>query len=96
MKPLPEPHTLKDTWIEVEEYAYPSGGFLRRGRVRVRPNPNNPIALPYGELRAIRCSIPDTFFSIPARLRYRGQVVKGFVSVHDDEYTFTPDGLGTP
>lgn len=86
---------LGSTWLEGEELCYPSGGYHRRARVIVRKNPGNEIALPYGESRVVLCAIPDTFFSIPARLRYRGRTVQGFVSVNDDRgmsvYTFTPE-----
>ncbi len=87
---------MNETWIDPEERAYPNGGFTRRGRVRVVENKYNagPAHLPYGEIRAIRCSIPDTWFSIPARLRVKGKTYHGFVSVSprgdNDELTFTP------
>lgn len=81
------------TWIEPEEYCYPNGGFHRRARVVVRQNPHNPISLPYGEYRIVRAGIPDTFFSIPARLRIKGKTVKGFLShdSSDGELMFTPE-----
>ena len=84
------------TWLEPEEFTYPSGGFLRRARVRVVRNPHAPSALPaevYGELRTVKASIPDTFFSVPARLRCRGRTVKGFVSkpYDSEELCFTPE-----
>lgn len=50
-----------DTWLEAEEFAYPNGGFTRRARVR----------MPDGRLRVVRCSLPDTFFSIPAKVDKR-------------------------
>ena len=81
-----------DTWLQAEEAAYPHGGFTRRAYCIIRRNPYNPdVPLPYGELRTVRCSIPDTYFTIPAR--YKG--VEGFVSVCDDGgFTFTPNGKG--
>lgn len=81
------------TWLEPEEWAYSSGGFLRKGFVKLRRNPHNPIALPYGELRKVRVSIADTFFTIPARLRYQGKTVAGFVSKPEgeEELCFTPE-----
>jgi hypothetical protein len=82
------------TWLEPEALAYPNGGFTRRAKVFLRQNECNPIELPYGELRIVRCSIPDTYFSIPARLRYRGRTVKGYISQIDDKLTFTPDADG--
>ena len=88
----------RGTWIEGEEFAYPEGGFTRRARAVLRKNPNNPIELPYGELRTVRCSIPDTYFSIPARLRIKGRTVQGYLSIDtsgpsdaDAFVTFTPE-----
>lgn len=88
---------LNSTWLEGEELCYPSGGFKRRARVILRRNEHNPLVLPYGETRVVKCSIPDTFFSIPARLSWRGQTVRGFVSVNEVDganvFTFTPEGI---
>lgn len=82
----------KDTWIDPEERAYPKGGFTRKGRARVRRNTLDPdIVLPYGEVRSITLAIPDTFFTIPARLRYKGKRYKGYVSMEGGEYAFTPE-----
>jgi hypothetical protein len=81
-----------ETWIDPEEYAYPAGGFTRNGRAEVRRNSFNPdVVLPYGKVRAIRCSIPDTYFSIPARLRYQRRTVRGFITCDDGRYYFTPE-----
>jgi hypothetical protein len=79
------------TWIDPEEKAYPAGGFTRKGRVRLERNPHNSIALPYGEVRAVRLSIPDTFFTIPARFVYKGKTIRGYVSRDDGDFTFTPE-----
>lgn len=92
------PSVLHDTWVEAESFAYPNGGFTRRAYVELRQNPNNPIALPYGQLRVVKVSIPDTYFTIPARLRYQGKTVNGYVSVQDADtdtarFTFTPEGM---
>jgi hypothetical protein len=88
---------LGSTWLEGEELCYPSGGFKRRARVILRRNEHNPIELPYGTRRVVTCSIPDTFFSIPARLVHNGRRVRGFVSVNDVQgmkvFTFTPEGV---
>jgi len=82
-----------DTWIEPEDVCYPSGGMLRRARVFVDRNPHNPTGLPYGELRTVRAGIPDTWFTIPARLRYRGRTVRGFVTLCTvrEQLIFIPD-----
>ena len=79
------------TWIDNEELAYPHGGFTRHGLAIVTPNLHNPVTLPYGQLRAVRLSIPDTYFTIPARLHHRGRTIRGYVSVDNGEYTFTPE-----
>jgi len=94
----------RNTWIEPEEACYPSGGFHRKARVRVMRNSCNPdTILPYGELRMVRASIPDTYFSIPARIRFKGSTVRGFITVDTDtpddnefsgELQFFPEGLG--
>lgn len=59
------------TWIEPEEAAYPNGGFKRRAYV----------LFPDGKRRVVRCSIPDTYFSIPAVARVRGKRIKGYITV---------------
>lgn len=87
-------HHLGETWLEPEGIVYPSGASIRRAFVRIRQNPHNPVELKYGELRVVRCGLPDTSFSIPASLRVRGiPRVRGFVSVDEKagEYTFTPN-----
>ncbi len=77
----------KRTWLDDESVAYPNGAMRRRGRAVVRRNPHNPIVLPYGDVHAVRASIPDTYFSIPAKLRIGRLTVRGFVSVDE-----TPTG----
>lgn len=89
------PSELGPTWLESESWAYPAGGFTRRAYVELRLNMCNPLDLPYGRRYLVKCSIPDTYFSIPARLIYRGKTIRGYVSVnHCDvpRYTFTPEG----
>ncbi len=90
------PSVLHGTWLEAESFSYPAGGFTRRAYVELRQNPNNPIDLPYGRRYVVRVSIPDTYFSVPARFSFRGTTVRGFVSVQDADsetarYTFTPE-----
>jgi hypothetical protein len=92
---------LHGTWLEAESFAYPAGGFTRRAYVEFRENPNNTPIFKRGTVRrryVVHCSIPDTYFSIPARLRYRNQTIKGFITIEapDTEsavYTFTPEGV---
>lgn len=87
-----------DTWIDPEERAYPNGGFTRRGRVRIVANDYHPTppGLPYGEIRAVKVSIPDTWFTIPARFRCRGTTYRGYVSMVNDELAFIPYSLELP
>ena len=79
------------TWLEPEEITYPSGGFHRRAYVFLRKNQHNPISLPYGEKRVVRCAVADSFFTIPARFKYKGRTIKGYISSVDDVMTFTPE-----
>ena len=83
------------TWIEPEEFAYNSPSFTRRAYVIIRPNPNNPGAVPeavYGTKRVVRLGIPDTYFTIPARLQVGTRRIKGYVSVDGETgFTFTPE-----
>lgn len=83
------------TWLESESFAYPSGAISagRRAYATLRSNPHNPITLPYGEQRAVAVGVPDTYFTIPARLRLKGATIAGYVSVDTDseEITFTPE-----
>ena len=72
----PSPGTTSfahDTWIEPEERCFPHGGFHRQAR-----------CLWQGRHRLVRASLPDTLFSIPARLGHRGQTLRGFLSVSED------------
>lgn len=92
------PQVLHGTWIEAESFAYPHGGFTRRAYVELRQNPNNPIELPYGRRYVVKCSVPDTYSTIPARFSFRGQTIKGYISVQNDQtdaakFTFTPEGI---
>jgi hypothetical protein len=67
------------TWLEPEEFAYPDGGFTRRALARCAD----------GRMHACRVSIPDTFFSIPARAKIDGVTVRGFLSSDESGLTFT-------
>lgn len=101
LTPHPSSQHLGLTWLEPEEVAY-SGGFRRRAFVQVRPNEHNPLPdLPIGGLRVVRCGIPDTYSTIPARMTFKGKVLRGYVSVGEgrtdtggmrgDVFTFTPE-----
>ena len=95
-QPHPRSQHMGQTWLEPEELAYPNGAMRRRALVFVRPNPHNPLQdLPIGSLRIVRCGIPDTHSSIPARMMFRGKSLKGYVSVDTsvdmERFTFTPE-----
>lgn len=81
-----------ETWLDGEEMAYPNGAMRRKGRARVQVNPHNPVVLPYGKVRSVRAGIPDTYFTIPARLLLHGVRVKGYLSMDTeaDELIFQP------
>jgi hypothetical protein len=75
------------SWLEPEEWAYPKGGFTRRACVRC----------PDGEYRVVKCSIADTYFTIPAHLVYKGKHVSGYISTDEKsserEFVFLPCGM---
>jgi hypothetical protein len=61
------------TWLEGEEFCYGSPtdqAMVRRCYARCED----------GQLRVVRCCIPDTFYSIPAVARIQGKRVKGFIT----------------
>ena len=66
------------TWLEGEEFAYPNGGMTRRCYA----------VCPDGQLRVVKCSIPDTYFSIPATARIQGKRVKGFITTDENGFKF--------
>jgi hypothetical protein len=73
-------HDYQDgTWMEGEEFTYPHGGFHRRALAR----------FPDGVRRVVRCSVPDTYFSVPARARLNGKTVRGFLSAADGGTSLT-------
>ena len=91
MKPTPTPRSgsyygmtihnvdaANGTWLEGEEFAYPHGGMTRRCYALCSD----------GIKRAVKCGIPDTYFSIPAYARIAGKRVKGYVCSDDDGFHF--------
>ena len=62
------------TSIDPEAVCYPSGRMLRRFRA----------FCPDGKIRAGRCGLPNTWFSIPARLKANGKTVTGFLMQADN------------
>lgn len=63
------------TWLEGEEFCYPSGGMKRRAYARCVD----------GRKLLFKAGIPDTFFTIPAT----GRKVKGFLSIDETGLKFT-------
>jgi hypothetical protein len=66
------------SWLEAECFAYPEGEhFSRRAYVN------------FGDqFRVVECGVPDTYFSIPARVRIKGARLKGFITVSDGKLVF--------
>jgi hypothetical protein len=73
--PITNPEFPDGTWLEGEEFCYPSGGMKRRAYARCAD----------GQQRLFKAGIADTFFTIPAT----GRGVKGFLSVDGDGLKFT-------
>jgi hypothetical protein len=71
------------TWVQDEKYAYPNGGMTRKFRA-ITVNEHNVQAWATGT-----AGIPDTFFSIPARIRKFGKTIRGFLSLDNDTLIFT-------
>lgn len=71
------------TWLDPEDYAYPEGS-LRQSRRHAR------VRCSDGAIRMALIGIPDTFFSIPGRIRVRGKTVTGYVTCDSaiNEFTF--------
>jgi len=71
-------HRIGDTWLEPEEAAYPNGGQTRKcGAI-----------CPDGVIRTVRCGIPDSYFSIPAHLTFRGRYIRGYVTSSESGFEF--------
>lgn len=71
----------RKTWIDPEEYAYPSGTLrhsTRKGRVRCAD----------GVIRTVLLSVSDTFFSIPARVYAYKKTIAGYVTVDSETGEF--------
>lgn len=62
-----------NTWLEPEELCYPHGGMRRRCRA---------MDVSTGKLRTVRCGIPDTYFTIPAK--------GGWIDCKDGVFRFHP------
>jgi len=62
------------TWLEPEELCYPHGRMTRKAFA----------VCPDGIKRIAVCGLPDTYFSIPARIRVKGKSIVGYVTGSDD------------
>ena len=79
------------TWIDPEELAYPNDSFTRKGRAILKKNDFYPVPeLPYGKVMSFKAKIADTYFSIPARFRFRGKTYKACVFVEDGVFRISP------
>ncbi len=63
------------TWLEGEEFAYPKGKYTRRAYANCED----------GKRRVVACSIPDTYFTIPAVAKIDGKIVCGCLSSGEGE-----------
>lgn len=91
-------HDFNATFVEPEEKAYNANMNTTQRRFRA--------ICPDGIVRSGFCGIPDTFFSIPAKVTVKGKTVYGFISkagidkvidgtlVPEDAYLFTPNAKG--
>lgn len=81
----------RGTWIEHEEKAYGRYG-PKFGRKCMAMDAKT------GELVTVRCSVADTYFSIPGSRKInnyaRKKTVRGFVSIHDDGYLTWTESRG--
>ena len=80
--PHPDSMHLGHTWLEPEELCYPRGAITRRAKILAWIDSKKDF-----EYRIVRCGLPDTFFSIPAKL---GRI-RGFISSGEGEFEFTPE-----
>lgn len=69
------------TWIEAEGFCGGKRVFQRRAYCR----------FPDGRLRVVRCTLPDTAFTIPGRLSIQGILYHGYISLDTttEELIFT-------
>ena len=63
------------------------GHTLAKVRNAVCPDGTRRMAYATGE--------PDSYFSIPARIRVRGTIARGFLSLEDGRWLFTPTDPAT-
>jgi len=68
------------TWLEGEEFSYPSDGRCGRKALATCED---------GKKRIISCGMADTFFSIPGHVKINGKRVKGFLSSGEHGMKFT-------
>ena len=73
------------TWLDPEELAYPAGNLAQSRRRFMAKCPD-------GKLRGGICGVPDTYFTIPARMKANGKTVSGYVSRDRETFTFNPTG----
>jgi hypothetical protein len=62
------------TWLDPEQLCYPSGAITAGRKAKA--------LCPDGKVRTCQVGLPDTIFSIPARVKVFGKTVTGFVFVN--------------
>jgi len=78
---------VNGTFLDPEEYCYPSGSLRQSSR-------RFAARCPDGIIRKGICGLADTFFSIPARLNAKGKTVTGFVGSDENGFFFLPFTYG--
>lgn len=71
-------HFAQDTWLDPEEYAYPAGS-LRQSRRKFKAMMN--AGVKGKDYVTGVAGIPDTYSTIPARGKFHGRTVHGYLSV---------------
>jgi hypothetical protein len=76
------------TWIDAEELAYNKGLW--------RSNRKGYVKTEWG-FRMCKLGVPDTFFTIPALVKHKGKVIRGYVALGEsNEFVFHPNQGETP
>lgn len=70
---------LQHTYIDPEELAYntPTGAHSNSNR-------HGKVMCSDGKIRTVTLGVPDTYFSIPAHMRWDGMYVSGYVTCDDN------------
>jgi hypothetical protein len=66
-----------NTWIDPEELCYPSGSMYAGRKACAYDSVDKTN-------RIVKIGIPDTYFSIPGRVKIKGKTIKIWISIDDD------------